>query len=156
MLIFLSNFEHRPKLKFRESSNISLSSPTPYHPAPLFYSNMMVSVSMQNDTSKHYLCQFNSKGACQKKNTGFFGSFSKMSGPPPPPPLFGRPPSKKKFEGLFCVLGPKELFWFFKSVHFLSVFWHIHLGIGDPPPLKEKLPNNPVFAVFIQNKTMRP
>ena len=38
----------------------------------------------------------------------------------PPAPLFGRPPFKKKFEGLFCGLGPKEHFWFNKSVHFLS------------------------------------
>ena len=44
-------------------------------------------------------------GSLSKKNTGFFGSFSQMSDPPP---LFGRSPSKKKFKGLFCVLGPKE------------------------------------------------
>ena len=42
-----------------------------------------------------------SKGACQKKNTGFFGSFSQMSDPPLPPPLFGRPPSKKKLRVYF-------------------------------------------------------
>ena len=42
------------------------------------------------------------KGACQKKNTGFFGSFSQMSDPPLPPPLFGRPPSKKKLRVYFA------------------------------------------------------
>ena len=55
------------------------------------------------------------QGASQKKNTGFFGSFSQMSDPPP---LFGRPPSKKKFEGLFCILGPKEHFWFLQVFTF--------------------------------------
>ena len=35
------------------------------------------------------------KGACQKKNTGFFGSFSQMSDPPPTPPIWEASVQKK-------------------------------------------------------------
>ena len=58
---------------------------------------------------------------CQEasKNTGFFGSFSQMSDPRLP---IWEASVQHKFKGLFCVLGPKEDFWFYKNVHFLSVF----------------------------------
>ena len=55
----------------------------------------------------------------------------------PPTPLLRTPRPKKNY-GLFRILGPKEHFWFSQKFHFLSVFWHIHLGIGDPP-LKIKI-----------------
>ena len=72
-----------------------------------------------------------------------------MSDPSPPPPLFGRPPSKKKFEGLFCVLGPKEHFWFLQKCSlFVSILTYTFGNRGPPPPFKEKLPINFVFARF--------
>ena len=74
------------------------------------------------------------KGASQKKNTGFFGSFSQMWDPPHPPYLEGLRP-KKKINGLFCVLGLKEHFCFLQKCSlFVSIL--------------EKLPKNPVFADF--------
>ena len=92
-------------------------------------------------------------GSLSEKNTGFFGSFSQMSDPPPPP-LFGRPPSKKKFEGLFCVLGPKEHFWFLQKCSlFVSILTYTFGNRGPPPPFKEKLPNNFVFADFFPDLT---
>ena len=80
------------------------------------------------------------KGARQTKNTGLFGSFSQVSDPPSPAPLFGRPPSKKKFKGLFCVLGPKEHFWFLQKCSlFVSILTYTFGKRGTPPPFKEKI-----------------
>ena len=53
-----------------------------------------------------------------------------------PPPLFGGPPSKKKFEGLFCVLGPKEHFWFLQKFSLFNnpVFTDFFPAINRPRP----------------------
>ena len=68
------------------------------------------------------------KGPLHKKKCGIIWEFFPSVGPPPPY-LGGLCPKKSK--GLFCVLGPKEHFWFLqKKNHFLSVFLHIHLGRG--------------------------
>ena len=57
------------------------------------------------------------KGASQKENTGFFPKCQT-----PPTPLFGRPQSQKKFKGLFCILGPREHFWFLQKISlFVSI-----------------------------------
>ena len=47
-----------------------------------------------------------------KKNMGLFGSFSRVASCPPP---FWEPLVQKKIKGLFCVLGPKEHFWFLQK-----------------------------------------
>ena len=77
-----------------------------------------------------------------------------MSDPPSPAPLFGRPPSKKKFKGLFCVLGPKEHFWFLQKCSlFVSILTYTFGNRGPPPPSRKKFPNNPVFADFFPELT---
>ena len=84
-----------------------------------------------------------------RKKYGIFWEFFPNVGLPPPPPLFGRPLSKKKFKGLFCVLGPVEHFWFLQKCSlFVNILTYTCGNRGPPPPFKEKLPNNFVFADF--------
>ena len=87
----------------------------------------------------------------RKKYVIFWESFPNVG---PPPPLFGRPPSKKKIKGLFCVSGPKEHFWFLQKCSlFVSILTYTFGNRGPPPPFKEKLPNNFVFAHFFPDLT---
>ena len=98
--------------------------------------------------------QLQYKGACQKKKYGIFGSFSQMSDPSPPPPLFGRPPSKKKFEGLFCVLGPKEHFWFLQKCSlFVSILTYTFGNRGPPPPSRKNSQIISFLPVFFPDLT---
>ena len=78
-----------------------------------------------------------------------------MSDPPPTPPIW-EASVQKKFEGLFCVLGPKEHFWFLQKislfVSILTYMSYIHLGIGTPPPSrKNSLPVRTGIIRFDQN-----
>ena len=76
-----------------------------------------------------------------RKKYGIFWEFFPNVGPPPPP-LFGRPPSKKNIRGLFCVLGPKEHFWFLQKCSlFVSILTYTFGNRGpSPPPLQGKTP----------------
>ena len=70
----------------------------------------------------------------RSKKTEFFLTLSEMSDSPPHPPPFGTPFKKKKKNGLFCILGHKEHFWFSKK----SLFgWYFYLQISDEgnPPI---------------------
>ena len=70
----------------------------------------------------------------------------------PRPPIW-EASVQKKFKGLFCVLGPKEHFWFLQKCSlFVSILTYT-FGNRGPPPFKEKLPNNPVFADFFPELT---
>ena len=72
-----------------------------------------------------------------------------MSDPPTPTPPIWEASVQKKFKGLFCVLGPMEHFWFLQKCSlFVSILTYTFGNRGPPPPFKEKLPNNLVFARF--------
>ena len=89
-----------------------------------------------------------------RKKYGIFWEFFPNVGPPSPPtPLFGRPPSKKKFKGLFCVLGPKEHFWFLQKCSlFVSILTYTFGNRGPPPPLQGKNSQIiPFLPIFFQN-----
>ena len=74
------------------------------------------------------------KGRLQKKIRDYLGIFPKWQTPPPFPP-FGNPSSKKKIYGLFCVLGPKEHFWFLQKCSlFVSILTYTFGNRG--PPIK--------------------
>merc|ERR1711951_286548 len=61
-------------------------------------------------------------------------------------PLFGRPPSKKKITGLFCVLGPKEHFWFLQKCSlFVSILTYTFGNRGPPPPSRK---NSQIISFF--------
>ena len=90
------------------------------------------------------------KGASQKKNTGVFPKCRT----PHPPYLGGLRP--KKIEGLFCVLGPKEHFWFLQKCSlFVSILTYTFGNRKHSLPLMEKFLNNPVFAVFSLSRIER-
>ena len=85
-----------------------------------------------------------------KKETWFFGNFSQMSDPPSP--LLETPVFQKK--GFILHLMSSGAFLeFTKMFTFWSLFWHLLLGIGDPPSLKEKNSQNFLFSqiFFSQN-----
>ena len=73
----------------------------------------------------------------RKKIRDFLGVFPKCR-TPPAPFLEGLRP--KKIKGLFCVLGPKEHFWFLqKNSLFVSILTYT-FGNRGPPPLQGKTP----------------
>ena len=77
-------------------------------------------------------------GNLEKKNPGLFGNFSQIAAPTPP---FWEPLVQNKFYGLFCVLGPKEHFWFLQKCSlFVSILTYTFGNRGPPPPFKEKIP----------------
>ena len=109
---------------------------------------------MKLSITKELLTYSHSKGRHQKKNTELFGNFSQISGPPPPTPPFWEPLVQKKIYGLFCVLGPKEHFWFLQKCSlFVSILTYTFGNRGPPPPSRKKFPNNPVFADFFPELT---
>ena len=60
-----------------------------------------------------------------------------------PPLLLGTPYSKNKFIAYFAFYALRNIFGFHPKVNILLIFWHLVLGIGDPP-CWEKFTNNPV------------
>ena len=91
-----------------------------------------------------------------RKKYGIIWEFFPNSGPPPPPPSFGNPSSKKKIYGLFCVLGPKEHFWFLQKCSlFVSILTYT-FGNRGPPPFKKNSQIIPFLPIFFGINRPRP
>ena len=91
-----------------------------------------------------------SKGASQKKIQDFLGVFPKCWTPPPPPPIWEASVQKKKL-GLFCVLGPKEHFWFLQKCSlFVSILTYTFGNRGPPPPSRKNSQIISFLPIFFQ------
>ena len=72
--------------------------------------------------------------------------------PHPLPPVWEPHVCKEKkwfvgLNGLFCILGPLGTFLVLTKIFtFWVVLWFVEAGMGDPPPLRRKIPILSRFA----------
>ena len=80
--------------------------------------------------------------------------FFPSGGPPPPPPCLGMTRLWEKNMVYFAFQDLRNIFGFYKNVHFWVVLWFVEVGTGDPtPPLKRKIPTLSRFVIFfLQNE----
>ena len=96
-------------------------------------------------------------GKASEKKYGIIWEFFPNVGPPPPTPPFWEPLVQKKNYGLFCVLGPKEHFWFLQKCSlFVSILTYT-FGNRGPHPLQGKNSQIiPFLPIFFPELTQNP
>ena len=74
------------------------------------------------------------KGRSPKEKTGKWGNFSQVGDPPPLPPVWEWHVCEKKIMVYFAFQDHRNIFGFYKNVHFWVVLWFVEVGTGDPTP----------------------
>ena len=118
-------------------------------------SDLMTRRIKNNSRDCQCLCLTLIRGVCKKKNAKMW-EFFPSRGPPPPSltPVWEPHVCEKKIMVYFAFQDLRNIFGFYKNVHFWVVLWFVEVGTGDPtPPLKRKIPTLSRFVIFfLQNE----